>query len=179
MGWTGRALLVVLAAIFSGGPTFAQQPPPPPVCSGAEHRQFDFWLGSWDVSRTGQSDVIAQSLIEKLYAGCAIRENWMPKRGGGGGSLNSYLPDRKMWRQTWVDSSNSYAVFEGGLRDGAMILTGKWKNALGSGTDPLVRIHWTREANGSVRQRGETSDDEGASWKPFFDLTYRPANSPN
>lgn len=174
-----RYSIALLAACLAATPAAAQNAPPPPACTGPEHRQFDFWVGGWDVSRTGQSEVIAQSLIEKLYSGCAIRENWMPKRGGGGGSLNSYLPDQKIWRQTWVDSNNSYAVFEGGLNDGEMVLAGKWKNALGAGTDPLVRIHWTPQADGSVRQRGQTSTDDGASWKPFFDLTYRPRAAAN
>lgn len=158
------------------------QPPsqpaaPPPACTGPEHRQFDFWVGRWDVYRTGTETLVAHSLIESLYGGCAIRENWMPLRGTGGGSLNSYLPEQKLWRQTWVDSQNSYAVFEGALKDGVMVLSGKWKNSLGPGTDPLVRIHWSQGADGAVRQRGETSNDNGAAWKPFFDLTYKPGAS--
>src|SRR5918999_4610241 len=79
--------------------------PPPPACAGAEHRQFDFWVGEWSVTKTGDSKVIGSSRIEKLYGDCAVRENWMPLSGSAGGSLNSYYEGQ--WRQTWVDSSNS------------------------------------------------------------------------
>ncbi|HET9353099.1 MAG TPA: hypothetical protein VFO32_03805, partial [Sphingomicrobium sp.] len=47
-------------------------PPPPPACTGPEHRQFDFWVGEWTVTQTGKPDVVASSLIEKLYGGCAV-----------------------------------------------------------------------------------------------------------
>ena len=47
-------------------------------CVGSEYRQFDFWVGSWDVYPTGQSQLVAHSLIETVYNGCGVRENWMP-----------------------------------------------------------------------------------------------------
>lgn len=175
------AAALVAGALFRSD-AIAQSPPAaqrPAACNLPEHSQFDFWVGRWDVRRTGQTTLTARSHIEKVYGGCAIRENWMPVQGGGGGSLNSFLPDQGIWRQTWVDSMNSYAVFEGGFADGAMVLRGKWKGALGPGTEPLVRIRWTKDTDGSVRQRGESSIDEGATWKPFFDLTYGPAVEPN
>ena len=55
--------------------------------------------------RAEQADqLVAHSLIEKLYNGCAVRENWMPLSGAGGGSLNSYRPEKKQWEQYWTDS---------------------------------------------------------------------------
>ena len=147
----------------------------PAPCATPAHRQFDFWVGRWDVFRTANNELVAHSLIEQVYGGCGIRENWMPHRGAGGGSLNSYLPDQNMWRQTWIDGMNSYAVFEGGMRENAMVLQGVWRGAEGPGSEPLVRIRWTRSEEGFVRQFGEISRDEGNSWSPFFDLTYRPS----
>ena len=167
----------VLAAATETPAAGAQAQPgqPPEVCVTPQHRQFDFWVGRWDVYRTSNGELVAHSLVERRYGGCAIRENWMPHRGRGGGSLNSYLPDRDIWRQTWVDGMNAYAVFEGGMRDGAMVLQGVWRGAEGPGTEPLVRIRWTRSEDGHVRQFGEISRDQGTSWSPFFDLTYRPS----
>jgi len=173
-------LFTSMPMLMCAVPAIAQSPPPapparPPACTSVEHRQFDFWVGRWDVHRTANGQLVARSLIERLYGGCAIRENWMPLEGEGGGSLNAYLPGQDMWRQTWVDSMNSWAVFEGGLADGAMRLQGVWPGAAGPGSEPLVRISWTREEAGAVRQFGEISHDEGGSWFPFFDLTYRPS----
>jgi len=155
----------------------AAAPPPaaapsPPACTAAEHRQFDFWVGDWTVTPTGKTNVVASSLIEKLYGGCAIRENWMPLKGTSGGSLNNYYGGH--WRQTWVDAANSRVDFVGGLIDGKMVLTGEWKGVLGPGKDAVVRMTYSKNADGTVRQHGEQSTDQGKSWSTNFDFTYHP-----
>jgi hypothetical protein len=166
-------LAVLLLALASSG----QQPPAaaPPACASAEHRAFDFWVGRWDVYPTGQDKRIARSLIERLYGGCAIRENWMPIGRTGGGSLSSWDPDAKRWRQTWVDSSGATVQFEGAMRGDAMVMTGWWRDVLGPRRSAHVRMTYTPLAGGAVRQAGETSVDDGKSWQPSFDFTYRPA----
>lgn len=146
--------------------------PPPAACTAPEHRQFDFWVGEWSVTKTGQDKVVGSSLIEKLYAGCAIRENWTPLSGSTGGSLNNYYQGK--WRQTWIDSSNSRVEFTGGLVDGKMVLTGFWKGVNGPGQDALIRMTYTKNPGGSVRQHGEQSTDDGKSWSANFDFTYHP-----
>jgi hypothetical protein len=177
-----RHLALVAAAISSGSwatqtTSPATAPSSPASCTSSGHRQFDFWLGRWDVYRTGTDRLVAHSLIESLYGGCAIRENWMPLQGDGGGSLNAWLPHHGVWRQAWVDSSNSWAVFEGGIEQDAMVISGVWPGAAGPGTEPLVRISYSREAGGMVRQAGQMSTDGGQTWVPSFDLTYRPARA--
>ncbi len=152
-------------------------PSPPPACEGPEHRQFDFWVGEWTVTQTGKTDIVASSLIEKLYGGCAVRENWMPLKGSPGGSLNNYYDGR--WRQTWVDGANSRVDFVGGLVDGKMVLTGDWKGVLGPGKDALIRMTYSKNVDGSVRQHGEQSTDQGKSWSTNFDFTYHPRNKPS
>ena len=146
--------------------------PPPPACTGPEHRQFDFWVGEWTVTPTGKPTVVASSRIEKLYAGCAVRENWMPLKGSPGGSLNSYVDGR--WRQTWVDASNSRVEFVGGVVDGKMVLVGDWKGVNGPGKDAIIRMTYSRNPDGSVRQHGEQSTDFGMTWSSNFDFTYHP-----
>jgi hypothetical protein len=151
----------------------ASSPPPsPPACTGPEYRQFDFWVGEWTVTPTGKTNTVASSLIEKLYNGCAVRENWMPLKGTAGGSLNNYYDGR--WRQTWVDAANSRVDFVGDLIDGRMVLTGEWKGVLGPGKDALIRMTYSRNADGTVRQHGEQSTDQGKSWTTNFDFTYHP-----
>ena len=163
---------------FLAAPLAAQQPasppaPPPPACETAEHRQFDFWVGRWDVYPTGTDQLVAHSLIEKLYAGCAIRENWMPLRGAGGGSLNSWRPAERSWRQVWTDAANAFVEFAGGLDGEAMVLTAR--ATLPDGRAALNRMRFTRESGGAVRQHGTQSTDDGATWQTQYDFTYRPA----
>ena len=154
----------------------SQPAPPPPACAGPEHNQFDFWVGEWTVTPTGKTNVVASSLIEKLYGNCAVRENWMPLKGTPGGSLNSYADGR--WRQTWVDSSNSRVDFVGGLANGKMVLTGDWKGVNGPGKDAIIRMSYSKNADGSVRQHGEQSTDYGLTWSTNFDFTYHPKAKP-
>lgn len=169
------ALLALTAA-----PALAQTPPspPPPACQSEAHRAFDFWVGKWDVYPTAQPDkLVAHSLIERLYKGCAVRENWMPLSGNDGGSLNSYVggPVAEGWRQTWIGSGGERVDFKGGWDGKAMVLTGLWAGVLPNGGDALTRMTYTRNADGSVRQLGETTSDGGRTWQPSFDFTYRPA----
>ena len=169
------ALLVLAASLNAAAAQTPPQTPPPPACTAPEHRQFDFWLGHWDVYRTGTSQLVGHNLIEKLYDGCTIRESWMPLRGPGGSSFNTYRVDEKAWRQTWVDGSNSHADFKGGLEGGSMVIAGRWQGVNGPGTDGFVRITYTRLPDGSLRQVGVISTDGRKSFQPSFDLTYRPS----
>jgi len=155
----------------------AASPPatlPPSSCTGPEHRQFDFWVGEWTVTQTGKTNVVGSSLIENLYGGCAIRENWMPLTGTPGGSLNNYVTEDGRWHQTWVDASNSRVEFAGGLVDGKMVLLGHWRGVIGPGKDALIRMSYSKNADGTVRQHGEQSVDHGLTWSTNFDFTYHP-----
>jgi hypothetical protein len=173
------SLLIVAAAASaqSAQPSATPPAPPPPACTAPEHRQFDFWVGDWDVYPTGKPNRVARSLIEKLYGDCVVRENWMPLAGTPGGSLNHYDRGQSRWHQTWMDASNARVVFEGGLVGGKMILAGFWKDANGPGKDGLVRMTYSRLEAGAVRQFGEISTDHGLTWSPFFDFTYKPRTS--
>ena len=173
-----RSASAVLIGCFAG-PLAAQTAAPaapavprPPACEAPEHRQFDFWVGRWDVYPTGTDQLIAHSLIEKLYGGCAIRENWMPLQGTGGGSLNSWRPAERRWRQVWADSVNSFTDYAGGMEGEAMVLTAATTTPSGPA---LVRMTYTRGTDGSVRQVGTRSTDGGATWQPSYDFTYRPS----
>jgi hypothetical protein len=137
-------------------------------CAAPEYHQFDFWVGRWDVYNP-KGQMVAHSLIEPVY-GCGIRENWMPLGKTGGGSLSIYVPAEKQWEQFWIDSQGSRAFFTGGWNGKAMVITGKWGG-------PLVRMSYSKNADGSVRQFGEQSTDEGKSWTPSFDFTYRSSKS--
>jgi hypothetical protein len=177
---TAAALCVTLSGFpvaRAQTPTPAQipaAPPPPAGCHSAESRQFDFWVGRWSVyPKTSPQQKIADSLIEKLYDGCAIRENWMPLKGGGGGSLNAYRPAEGVWRQTWLDAAGSWAEFSGKWDGHAMVIEGRW--ALPGRPNSRTRMTYTPLADGVVEQRGETSEDEGHTWQPSFDLLYRKA----
>jgi hypothetical protein len=172
------ALLCGLSILLASAATPQNAPPKAPVpgCDTPESHQLDFWVGKWEVHPNGADKIVAHSLIEKRYAGCAIRENWMPlgkERLGGGGSLSLYDSGKHKWRQAWVDSRGTRADFEGGFADGVMSITGNWPNFAGPGQDALVRMNYQLQPDGQVRQWGEASTDGGKTWKPSFDFLYR------
>ncbi len=101
-----RGILAILGSFAAMTGTAAAPgtslPPSPPGCTLPESRQFDFWIGKWAVHPKRNPQLhVADSLIEKRYSGCAIRENWMPLTNEGGGSLSTYVPEKKRWRQFW------------------------------------------------------------------------------
>jgi hypothetical protein len=152
-------------------PSSAPAPAPPTGCTSVESRQLDFWVGHWSVSPKGAPNRrTATSLIEKLYSGCAIRENWMPLHGGDGGSLSSYIPDKHAWQQLWVDSSGSWVNFTGGWDGHAMVLGGVWP--MPGHPQQRTRMSYRLLPDGTVEQSGVTSDDDGKTWQPGFDFIY-------
>ena len=94
-------------------------------------------------------------------------------KGSGGGSLSSYDPADDRWHQRRIDSSGTTVDFDGGPVKGAMVLTGLWRNIIGPGMHALIRMTYTREKDGSVRQLGQQSVDHGLTWQTSFDFTYR------
>ena len=159
---TVAALAALLAA---AGIAQAQTPtPPPPACQSAEYRQFDFWLGEWEVFLpTGKK--AGESRIESISAGCALLENWSGNGGFTGKSLNSYDSSDKQWHQSWVDSSGSRLELAGSHADKRMVL------ASGSGA-AMQRIAWSVNDDGSVRQLWESTTDGGKTWTVQFDGKY-------
>ena len=162
------SLMAISSAAAAVGAQQAASPSAPP-CAAPEYHQLDFWVGSWDVYPTGKDKLVAHSLIEQVY-GCGIRENWMPLSNQPGGSLSVYVPAEKHWEQFWIDSGGTRAFFTGGWDGKAMVITGKWGG-------PLVRMSYSKNDDGSVRQFGEQSTDEGKTWTASFDFTYRKAKA--
>ncbi|HWK85149.1 MAG TPA: hypothetical protein VNS61_15590 [Caldimonas sp.] len=171
-----RVVPMLAAAALSMSGAWAQTAPaasapalPPPACLADEHRQFDFWIGDWEVFQpNGQK--VGENRIEPIANGCALLENWSGRGGFSGKSLNIYDRDDKRWHQTWVDSSGSLLVIAGGLVDKRMVMSSQ-APAPGGGT-LQQRIAWTPDDDGSVRQLWESSTDSGKTWTVQFDGKY-------
>lgn len=148
-------------------------PAPPPPCSDAAYRQFDFWIGDWEV-RVGPDDtgLAGHNRIERSDHGCWLQEHWTSARGGSGTSLNSWDRASGVWRQYWSGGDGTVLRLAGGLRDGRMVLEGVLQKPEGDG-ESSQRITWTPNDDGSVTQHWQTSNDAGTTWKTAFLGTYR------
>jgi hypothetical protein len=140
-----------------------------------ESRQFDFWLGSWKVFDPDDR-LVGTNRISALFGGLALMEEWEGTGAVSGRSLNSWDAGRQHWHQTWMDSSGSTLLLDGGLLDGSMVMEGSAPSGSGGQPWDRHRITWTPSPEGAeVRQLWETSSDDGASWAVAFDGRYRRA----
>jgi tetratricopeptide (TPR) repeat protein len=134
----------------------------------AENRQFDFWIGEWNVeTTTGQP--AGSSKVERILNGCALLESW--SGAGDGKSLNIYNANKKQWQQFWVDAGGEVHEYAGNLVNGEMKFEGPAADRAGNRT--MRRMTFTKLDGGRVRQRGEVSPD-GTKWSVEYDLTYVP-----
>jgi tetratricopeptide (TPR) repeat protein len=132
-------------------------------------RQFDFWVGEWDVF-TARGRKAGTNTIESNVDGCMLLENWHGAGGSHGMSINYFDPVSGTWKQVWVDRGGGNITLEGKLRDGAMHLSGE--NRSRDGKTELTRGTWTPLPDGRVRQFFEQSKDDGKTWYTWFDGYY-------
>ena len=156
----GAALLIAL--------TVSAQTPSnvvAPRCASAEHRQFDFWLGEWNVTQGGKT--AGRNTIRSILNGCAISEEWSGTGGFKGNSLNFYNADTKRWHQTWIDSQGQSLALDGQFEAGSMTL-----QSVAADNMPLYRITWTPLPDKSVRQLWQVREASASEWKTLFDGNY-------
>ncbi len=137
-------------------------------CTDAVYRQFDFWIGEWDVTVQGKPAGTSSITLEEQ--GCVIHEHWTGARGGTGQSFNFYDQLTRDWHQVWVDNSGTWLHLTGAFAGEKMTFTG-----VAPGPDKVPtqqRLTFFKNADGTVRQFWETSRD-GKSWQTSFDGLYR------
>ncbi len=161
-----RRLLAALALSLAGVLRLAAAAP---ACSAPEYRQFDFWLGDWDVFDAGAAKPSMRIRVEKILDGCALRESYRDDSGKVGESFNIWDASRKVWHQTWVTNRGQLLVLEGALENGVMTLRATETTPAGP---VLWRGAWTPRG-AEVRETAETSSDGGKTWKPKFDILFR------
>ncbi len=155
-------VLLALSLLASAGATEAAP------CDAPEFRQFDFWLGEWQVMQPDGA-LAGTNSIRKEYGGCVLHERYQTAKGYSGESLNAYDVGRKRWHQTWVDNTGTLLLLEGGLRGSEMILEGSTTDAKGVVT--RHRITWTPNPDGTVRQHWQSTDATD-TWVTAFDGLY-------
>lgn len=142
-----------------------------PCMNDARAREFDFWIGEWDVFVSGTNTRVGHSLVQKVSGGCALLENWNSAVSEGK-SLNYIDDSTKKWKQVWI---GSYAAgkqdFTGGVyRDSAMVFC--FTTSGGAGVKAQGRFSFFNQGPGKVRQLNELSADGGNTWTVQYDFTY-------
>ena len=140
-----------------------------PCKAAPEFRQFDFWIGEWDV-KTVQGAPAGSSSVQLILGQCIVFENWTGGAGSNGKSFNIYDVNDKKWHQSWVDDKGTFSHYVGGIENGEMVVTAD--GILPNGKKGLIRMTYTKLANGDVRQHGESSADDGKTWATSYDFIY-------
>ncbi len=152
----------------AAAPTAPAAPAAKP-CSAPENRQFDFWVGNWEV-KNPKGEIEGTNRIESIQGGCAIQENWDDGKGMTGSSFNMYEPGTRKWHQTWIDNAGGILLLSGEFTGGKMVLSGERTNR--AGKKVLDRISWTPIDANHVRQYWQLSRDGGKTWVDNFDGLY-------
>jgi hypothetical protein len=145
-----------------------------PCAHDPRYREFDFWLGDWDVRPTGQPPTgpPSRNTITSDEDGCVLTEHWESPSGSKGRSFNIFDRSYGMWRQTWVDNVGGQHDYRGSLKDGNMVFVGDTPAPNGQLGRIPTRLTFFRVARDTVRQFSEVSSDSGRSWQVSYDLTY-------
>ena len=166
--------LCLAVALFTSPPLRAQSAAPTPPTPPPEARQFDFWVGDWEVfGPAGQK--IGTNKVELVAGGYGLLENWTDMRGGSGKSLNTYKRRTRQWQQYWIGSGGQTVEYKGGMVGDKMVMTADTMDM--QGRLILMRGIWTPNADGTVTQVFESSTDQGLTWTVNFNGTYRRAGA--
>jgi hypothetical protein len=137
------------------------------VLPTSQRRQFDFWLGCWELRWEGDGRGVNE--IVSILDDRVILERFdgRPSIPLAGMSVSVFDEETGRWRQTWVDSDGSYLDFAGGLDGDRMVLEreradGRRQRMVWSDIEPEA-LHWS----------WEHSDDAGRSWTVDWAIDYR------
>jgi hypothetical protein len=143
------------------------------ACTAPQYRQFDFWLGDWDlVGSDGKKS--AEDKVVQVLGGCALQENWTGVKSGQGLSISAYDPATRHWHQTLMDDGGAVLKIEGEFADGKMILIGQRPSQKEKGVTITHRIAWTPLQDHRVKQVWENSTNGGRTWRLVSEGTYVP-----
>lgn len=150
-----------------------------PRCDRPEHRQFDFWVGEWDVRPNGQAESTTTALgnvIGLEDGGCVVTEHWTTPQMSGR-SVNIFDRTHGQWHQSWVDSTGGLHQYWGGAdADGNLVFHGDTPVTAAGNARQRVRMTFfnlgpDRKAPVRVRQFSEVLGADGR-WTTNYDLIY-------
>lgn len=148
-------------------------------CSSSAARQFDFWLGEWDLSWPAEqfggeagTRRTARNVVINLYGPCVIEENFATSDGSfRGRSLSVFDTKDGLWYQTWVDSSGSYIALSGEFDGEKMVLTTRPDTH--DGETRINRMVFRDIADNSLLWDWQVSTDHGQTWSDLWNIAYK------
>jgi hypothetical protein len=164
------ALIVVSSRFAQPTSTTPQNP-----CEAPQQKQFDFWVGEWDLTWPGEKPAETghgSNSIKRIMDGCVVQENFS---GGDsmhlrGTSISTFDANSGRWKQTWVDNEGGYLDFTGEFKNEQMILQ---REAVRNGTKILQRMVWKNITPNELDWSWEASRDGGKTWQVNWPIHYK------
>jgi len=143
-------------------------------CTEGQRRQFDFWVGSWDLSwpsGPARPAGFGRNNVQKIFANCVVQENFSSDAPTQfrGMSLSSYVPELGKWKQVWADNQGGYLDFIGESKNGEMVFTREKEM---NGKKILQRMVWKNIKPMELDWSWEKSEDGGQTWQVLWPIHY-------
>jgi len=164
-----RSKLILATAVIGIFGSASSADPAASKCAEPRFHDFDFWIGEWNV-RDADGKVAGANTISSEANGCVIVERWKSAAGGYGQSLNYLDAETNRWKQDWV-GLGLVLHMEGEFSNGSIRMEGPLQYVVQKRVT-LLRGTWTPLPDGRVRQHFEESENDGKSWKTWFDGYY-------
>ena len=133
------------------------------------YTHFDFWVGEWEVY-VGSTKV-GENTISKQEGGCAVLEQYTTARDYVGQSYNYYDPADELWKQIWIDKTGGISNYvESERKDGYLQFISTDRSRPASYAN--LRMTFSQNEDGSVRQHIEQQAAENQAWQTVFDGRY-------
>ena len=177
-----KKILIIVLLLIIIKPILAQQNTVPDTisCDSPEARQFDFWIGDWNIKQKMlQNDgswisLDAKTSVKKILNGCALEEYWKGEVKYFWSGMNNskyieaisirYFDTKKMkWHIQWIDNSNLVMGpgFDGNFENGKGVFYSETVTAKGK---QISRIIFSDIKKNSVLWKLSISRDEGKIW---------------
>lgn len=158
----------------------SQQPIP---CSDPKAKDFDFWVGTWDLSwpavqTGGEEGKLGRGTnrVSKKFGDCVVEENFSTGDGKFfGHSVSVYDPSAGLWRQTWVDSGGGYLSFTG-VFDGERLILRTEPVERDEGVVAINRMVFSEITTSSLKWDWQGSKDGGENWADLWNISYSSVN---
>ena len=133
-------------------------------------KQFDFWLGDWNV--TWDDNQQGTNQVSKILDGHVIQEKFdgNPGLSFRGMSLSVYNARSERWQQTWVDTEGNYWNFSGAFENERMILATEVEI---EGQKVMLRMVFHNITPDEFDWNWEGSKDNGQTWQLRWQIHYK------
>jgi len=164
----------------SATPTASPRPVPPidraftsMDCAAPEAKQFDFWVGIWNVAVRSANGIEVTGTQTITKQGCHVLEHFDAPLGGRAGyigeSVSQWVPSLGKWQQRYADNDGFAATYTGSFVGGAMILYQSTDDGTVRNTSRLV---WKDIEPDRHLWHNEITSDAGKTWTPNIVIRY-------